>query len=267
MISIPFSRRSVGLQSAQAPPDRPGYRLIWKQKTLFVEASEGQPDLYLEASLTECLQRSFVHRVCLHPDLGEARLMLWGEASLQANKAVFLRLQPTPQIPQKRYPIRWRIKRSLDWSAAVCLLSVLSPLILGIAIALRLFSPGPIFSQQCRVGERGRLFWLKKFRTIGTDTPKVTGLGQVLRRLHLEGLPQLFNVLRGEMSLVGARPWELSGSLRISPELQYQLNALPGITGVWYRNDLQYLEHWSLWQDLKLLLLSMPRALSRFGVY
>jgi Bacterial sugar transferase len=205
MISSPSLRRSV--EPVQALPDRLSYRLIWKQGTLFVEccALEEQPFLSLTEhleSLTECLQLSFVRRVCLHPDLGEARLRLWAEASLQANKAVFLRLKPMPQS-------RLELPRSLDWIGTVCLLVVLSPLMIGIAIAIRLLSPGPIFSHDCRVGERGRLFWLKKFRTIRIDASGVTALGRVLRHLHLDGLPQLFNVLRGESRLVGSQPWEL----------------------------------------------------------
>jgi lipopolysaccharide/colanic/teichoic acid biosynthesis glycosyltransferase len=97
----------------------------------------------------------------------------------------------------------------------------------------------------------------------------------------LDELPQLINVLRGEMSLVGPRPWALYDAIRIKPELHQRLNALPGMTGAWQiearseqldldavtEQDLQYLKNWSLWQDLKILLLTVPSVLKGHGAY
>jgi len=113
------------------------------------------------------------------------------------------------------------------------------------------------------------------------NDPRVTSVGRWLRRHSLDELPQLINVLRGEMSLVGPRPWALYDVVRISPDLQQRLNALPGMTGAWQvqarstqldisvvnRSDLQYLESWSLRRDFKFLLLTIPKVLSGFGAY
>ena len=114
------------------------------------------------------------------------------------------------------------VKRALDLAASAGGLTVLSPLLCGIALAVRLDSPGPAFYRQRRLGKVGRVFELLKFRTmkVGADVvigddrvvvnpvndPRVTRLGAVLRRTSIDELPQLFNVLRGEMSLVGPRP-------------------------------------------------------------
>lgn len=172
---------------------------------------------------------------------------------------------------------------------------------LGLMLLMQVYSPGPIFFQQWRVGERGKLFRVLKFRTMMVDAeklhhqvmgnqkglhkreddPRVTPLGRWLRKYSLDELPQLINVLRGEMSLVGPRPWALYDAVRISPEGQKRLRALPGITGVWQvearsnlleleavnRCDLEYLRTWSLWGDLKILLLTLPKVLSGFGAY
>jgi lipopolysaccharide/colanic/teichoic acid biosynthesis glycosyltransferase len=170
-----------------------------------------------------------------------------------------------------------------------------------IALLVKTSSPGPIFFSQWRVGERGKLFRIIKFRTMvvnaeqlhhqvmGHQTglhklkndPRVTPVGRWLRKLSLDELPQLWNVLRGEMSLVGPRPWALYDAVRIGVAQRQRLNALPGITGAWQVNgrshlldlhlvnscDLHYLRTWSLWQDLKFLMLTIPKVLTGFGAY
>jgi lipopolysaccharide/colanic/teichoic acid biosynthesis glycosyltransferase len=151
------------------------------------------------------------------------------------------------------------------------------------------------------VGERGKLFQVLKFRTmiVGADAihhqvmgnqsglhkraddPRITSLGRWMRRFSIDELPQLFNVLRGEMSLVGPRPWALYDAIRITPELRHRLKALPGLTGAWQvesrskmldlnavnRRDVIYLKSWSLRQDLLFLLLTIPKVLSGSGAY
>jgi lipopolysaccharide/colanic/teichoic acid biosynthesis glycosyltransferase len=113
------------------------------------------------------------------------------------------------------------------------------------------------------------------------DDPRVTRLGRWMRQYSLDELPQLINVLRGEVSLVGPRPWALYDAVRISPEGQRRLNARPGITGLWQVKarahlldieavnhwDLEYLSTWTLWQDLKLLVMTVPKVLSGSGAY
>jgi lipopolysaccharide/colanic/teichoic acid biosynthesis glycosyltransferase len=251
--------------------------------------------------LVECLQKSPTSLVKLAPGLGETEIKIWADACQKAGKSLFLSLPSTPNLPQKRQLLGWRLKRVFDWLGAVLLLLLLSPLLLLIALLVKRSSEGPIFFQQWRVGERGKLFKIFKFRTMVVDAenqhhqvmqkqtglhklkddPRVTKLGRLLRKYSLDELPQLINVVRGEMSLVGPRPWALYDAVRIEPELRHRLNALPGITGAWQvearshevdislvnRRDLMYLKNWTVWQDMKFLLLTVPKVISGFGAY
>jgi lipopolysaccharide/colanic/teichoic acid biosynthesis glycosyltransferase len=193
------------------------------------------------------------------------------------------------------------MKRALDFLAAAILLLLFSPILLVLMVSIPMDSPGPIFFQQWRVGERGKLFRIIKFRTmtVGADDlhhqvmakqsglhklendPRVTPFGYWMRRCSLDELPQLINVLRGEMSLVGPRPWALYDALQIECQGRQRLNALPGITGAWQvgarsnlRNvsqvnaiDLNYLRHWSIQQDFKILLRTIPKVVAGTGAY
>jgi lipopolysaccharide/colanic/teichoic acid biosynthesis glycosyltransferase len=224
-------------------------------------------------------------------------------------------------------------KRCLDFSLALLALLLLSPLLLVVALLVRLTSRGPIFFRQQRVGYNGRRFTMFKFRSMYVDSdeslhraayeqffrgeradgkvgeavsqkpmnrapgqkgaastaprhkhfrywtdPRVTFLGYLLRRTSIDELPQLFNVLRGEMSIVGPRP-------PIPYEVEFynswhlgRLDTLPGITGFWQiygrgrvsfermvQMDLEYIEKQTFWYDLKLLCLTIPAVLSRKG--
>lgn len=283
------------------------YRLFWRQRKLIVRlASSRDSCLSLPAFsrhdwLTDCLQRSSIQLVRLDLSLGETDLKAWADACHKAHKLAYVRLPTASQLPQKQYPFNWRLKRICDWFIAALLLILLSPVMAWVALLITLFSPGPIFFYQWRVGERGKLFKIIKFRTMdvgaeqlhhqvmGTqeglhkleDDPRITSLGRWIRRYSLDELPQLFNVLRGEMSLVGPRPWALYDAVRISSDLQHRLNALPGITGAWQvearatvrdlstvnRGDLRYLHGWSLWKDFRFLLLTIPKVIGGFGAY
>jgi exopolysaccharide biosynthesis polyprenyl glycosylphosphotransferase len=199
---------------------------------------------------------------------------------------------------------RLALKRTIDLVLTLALLAVIWPLLLLVAIAVTLDSPGPVFFRQVRAGVGGRSFHILKFRTMraGADTqkhlvahlneypdgrlfkikvdPRVTRVGRLLRRASLDELPQLFNVLRGEMSLVGPRPC-------IPEELQhYSVNHLarlfvvPGITGPWQvsgRNEIldfekivelerNYIESWSVMKDFWILLRTIPTVFRR-GAY
>jgi lipopolysaccharide/colanic/teichoic acid biosynthesis glycosyltransferase len=181
------------------------------------------------------------------------------------------------------------IKRPMDLTFAVLLLLLLGPLMAGVALAVRLDGPGPLFYVSERVGRRGRRFACYKFRTMVVDAdelqsglramnerdsilfkiaedPRVTRIGRLLRKYSLDELPQLVNVVRGEMSLIGPRPPLPSEVARYSPEHSARLAVLPGITGLWqvkcrnsphfadYINlDLAYIEQWSVWLDMKIL--------------
>lgn len=213
---------------------------------------------------------------------------------------------PLNRLGSVRHDVRSSLKRGLDICAAAALLAVLSPLFLVIAALVKRKSPGPIFFRQVRIGEFGRPFTMLKFRTMhvknddaihkafvsqlikgdapqsgnAADTPfkivndpRVTPVGRVLRKTSLDELPQLWNVLRGDMSLVGPRP-PLQYEVEQYKPWHYRrvLEAKPGITGLWQvsgrsrttfddmvRLDLRYAKNPSAWTDIKILL-ATPRA-------
>jgi exopolysaccharide biosynthesis polyprenyl glycosylphosphotransferase len=199
--------------------------------------------------------------------------------------------RPVPEGPS------WWLKRTVDWAGAACGLVVLSPLLVAAAIAIKIDDGGPVFYRQTRVGRRGQLFEMWKFRSMVVDAdsrkaelaqlnqaagpffkmeddPRVTRVGRYLRRLSVDELPQLLNVLRGEMSLVGPRPC-LPEEASTAPELfSRRQRQLPGMTGLWQvagrswlpvaegvRMDRAYLENWSLALDLRILLRTVAVAL------
>lgn len=193
------------------------------------------------------------------------------------------------------------VKRMLDVVVAAAALVLLAPLMAVLAVAIKLGSPGPVLYRSWRVGQNGRVFLFLKFRTMIANAddlkdslqhlnerdgllfkisndPRTTPFGRFLRRYSLDELPQLVNVLRGEMSLVGPRPPSLDEYERYTAEHQTRLAAKPGITGLWQisaRNDpsfaralsldRSYIENWSPWLDLKILLKTMPVVLQGEG--
>jgi exopolysaccharide biosynthesis polyprenyl glycosylphosphotransferase len=197
------------------------------------------------------------------------------------------------------------IKRAVDVLGAGVLLLLLSPLLGVIAVAIRLDSPGKALFSQERVGLGGRTFRMLKFRTMRDgadlekarlahlnytgdprlfkipDDPRVTRVGRWLRRWSLDELPQLWNVLRGDMSLVGPRPFFEADLARYERRHFVRLSVKPGITGLWQvsgrsavvdfeevvRLDREYVSRWSLWLDLKILIQTMPAVLKRTGAY
>jgi lipopolysaccharide/colanic/teichoic acid biosynthesis glycosyltransferase len=232
--------------------------LQWRRGQLLVKSSGLSKQPYLsslqrEELLTDCLQHSLINLVRIDPKLGEARLKIWAEACSQASKSIFLHIPSADRLSKQNHLVFRRLKRLVDWISALFLLLALSPVILGLIWLMRVYSPGSLFSREWRVGERGRLFRAIKFRTAveNTKTPgneqivyqnglsdrknkqNVTPLGRWMQKYGLDNLPQLLNVLRFEMSLVGPYCWTLEDAVKLSPEGQRQLNKLPGITGSW----------------------------------
>jgi exopolysaccharide biosynthesis polyprenyl glycosylphosphotransferase len=194
------------------------------------------------------------------------------------------------------------VKRSFDVVGAASGLLLVAPLFLMTALAIKLTSRGPVFFRQQRIGRAGEQFAMFKFRTMydGADAhkdslrelneargffkisndPRVTTVGRLLRRCQLDELPQLINVLRGEMSLVGPRPLIAEEDSRIEGFNRRRLDVLPGMTGVWQvlgsstrvplqemvKVDYIYGANWSLWLDIKILLRTVPLILLRRGV-
>ncbi|MEI6428152.1 MAG: heterocyst development glycosyltransferase HepC [Pseudanabaena sp. ELA607] len=239
--------------------------------------------------------------IYIAPNLSESQLTQWAKVSSAINKPLHLLLPLAEELPHHNYPMQWLLKRLGDWWAALLILVILSPLLLLTTALVKFTSAGPVLFSQWRVGKQGKLFKILKFRTMIIDAealhhkvmagqnglhkcqrdPRVTWVGSFLRKYSIDELPQLLNVLRGEMSLVGPRPWALYDALRIEGVDQRRLNALPGITGAWQvskrstlldlnavtKYDLQYLCDWSLVTDLQILLMTVPKVLSGFGAF
>jgi len=197
------------------------------------------------------------------------------------------------------------VKRSFDFCASLFLILVLSPLLLTISLLIMVDAPGPIFFRQTRVGLHDKPFKAWKFRTMVAnaeklqkelearnemkdgvlfklkDDPRITRVGKVLRQYSLDELPQLFNVLLGEMSLVGPRPLPTRDVERFSEAHYLRHEVLPGITGLWQVSgrsditdfdravglDIAYIENWSLWLDLKILFQTVGVVLAKRGAY
>jgi sugar transferase EpsL len=180
-------------------------------------------------------------------------------------------------------------KRLFDLALTLPGLLLVSPLLLVAAILVWIFHGPPVLFHQKRPGYRGRLFPLLKFRTmldardaegrLLPDSDRLTSLGRFLRATSLDELPELFNVLKGEMSLVGPRPLFAHYLDRYSPEQARRHDLLPGITGwaqvngrnalSWedkFRLDVWYIDHWSLSLDIKILLLTAWKVLKREGI-
>jgi exopolysaccharide biosynthesis polyprenyl glycosylphosphotransferase len=235
------------------------------------------------------------------------------EAWLNANivrtsvaRPVFETLGRKPMLvfratPEVSWALMW--KSVMDRVGAMGLIIALSPLLLLVAVAVRLSSPGPAIFRQRRAGLYGRPFTMLKFRTMCMDAedrqreletlnemsgpvfkiendPRITRLGRFLRRTSIDELPQLFNVLRGEMSLVGPRPLPLYEVEKFeSAGHRRRLSMKPGLTCLWQvrgrnqvtefddwvRMDLEYIDNWSIWLDLVILFRTVPAVIFGFG--
>jgi exopolysaccharide biosynthesis polyprenyl glycosylphosphotransferase len=194
------------------------------------------------------------------------------------------------------------LKRAMDVACSLVLLILLSPVFLIVAALIKLTSPGPVFFSQKRVGINKRQFTMYKFRTMVLaaesmqeklvhlnemsgpvfkikNDPRITSLGQFLRKTSIDELPQLFNVLKGDMSLVGPRAMSVRDYQFFNEDWQRRrFSVPPGITCLWQvlgRNtipfeqwmilDMQYIDGWSLWLDLKILALTIPAVLRGLG--
>jgi exopolysaccharide production protein ExoY len=199
------------------------------------------------------------------------------------------------------------LKRLMDVFIAFPLLIFMSPLLIAIYVAIKLFDPGPALFRQLRVGRDGELFTVLKFRSMRVDAearltqllaadpvaqeewsryqklrhdPRVTFVGGILRKSSLDELPQLVNILRGEMSLIGPRPVTAAETHRYGSAYRFYTAVRPGVLGLWQvkgRNrltypqrvapDVRYVTTWSIWQDLKICMLAIPVVLFGLGAY
>ncbi len=200
---------------------------------------------------------------------------------------------------------RWLwLKRVMDFVFSLLVLFMISPVMLAIAIAIKMTSAGPILFKQERIGLNKRRFMLYKFRTMVTDAeqrlaeiehlneaqgpvfkiandPRITPVGRFLRRTSLDELPQIFNVLKGDMSLVGPRPLPVRDYQGFEKDWhRRRLSVRPGITCLWQVEgrssipfeewmelDMKYIDQWSVWLDLKILIRTIPVVLKGSGAY
>nr|HPJ71848.1 sugar transferase [bacterium] len=195
------------------------------------------------------------------------------------------------------------LKRAIDRVGALVMITLLSPLFLAIGFLIKISSPGPVFFSQKRSGLRGRAFKMYKFRTmqVGAENekarllnanemngpvfkiredPRITRIGKWLRRFSLDELPQIFNVLKGDMSLVGPRPLPVEEARKCDRWEKRRFSIKPGITCLWQisgRNmldfpewmklDLTYVNNWSLALDFKILARTFGAVISGRGAY
>jgi len=206
-------------------------------------------------------------------------------------------------VPPTIQGVDWVVKRTFDIVISAVLLTLLSPLLLLSVLAIRLTSPGPIIFRDERVGLGERTFAMLKLRSMVTNAaqaqaeledqneadgalfkirndPRITPVGRVLRRFSIDELPQLLNVLKGEMSLVGPRPLPMRDYQLLEPWHRRRYSVLPGITGLWQvsgrsnlgfdtlvRLDFFYLESWSIWMDIAIIARTPLAILRGRGAY
>jgi lipopolysaccharide/colanic/teichoic acid biosynthesis glycosyltransferase len=207
------------------------------------------------------------------------------------------------QVRPNRSPFYLFIKRAFDLGAALAGLLLLLPLLPFIVLLIKLETPGPILFQQQRVGYRGRMFGCYKFRSMAVDAeqqkeqlghlneatgaafkikddPRITGVGRFLRRSSLDEYPQLFNVLRGDMSIVGPRPQIPSEVAEYTPDQARRLLVKPGLTCLWQvsgrshldfsewmKLDQEYVDQAGIGFDLGILARTLPAVIERKGAY
>jgi len=219
----------------------------------------------------------------------------------------FSELHRDSAVTAKNRAVGGTIKRMMDFTLAVTIFLGLLPLFLMVAAAIKILSPGPVFYGHIRIGHGGRPFLCWKFRTMCAngdavlkrhldenpsariewdltrklrDDPRVTRLGRVLRETSVDELPQLLNVIRGDMSLVGPRPVVRNELTLYGPSKHLYLAARPGITGPWQIGgrsttafedrvalDSGYVTGWSVAEDLRILLMTVPAVVGARGAY
>ncbi len=199
------------------------------------------------------------------------------------------------------------LKRAMDLVIAFTVLAFVAPIFLIVYALIKIFDPGPALFSHLRVGRDGRMFTVYKFRTMRVDAqerleellasdpeaaaewakyqklkkdPRVTLIGRILRRSSLDELPQLLNIVRGEMSVIGPRPVTSGEIHRYGADYPFYTAVRPGVLGLWQvkgRNkltypervayDVQYVKTWSIWQDFKILFMAVPVVLFGLGAY
>lgn len=253
---------------------------------------------------TQVLQFEPISKICMESGIRVSLLSdLFPIQNPQINVSTLHGLGMITIDPALGREHKYALKKTFDLVLASILLILLSPLMVFVSILIRLASPGPIFFRQTRVGHNGRRFQMLKFRTMvagaeeqwgdveplnvldgpvfkAVHDPRLTPIGRFMRRVFIDELPQLFNVLKGDMSIVGPRPPLPSEVNKYKLWHSKRLSMKPGITGLWQvegrskfvsfeewmRMDIEYVEGWSLWLDFKILLKTVPEVIRCTGV-
>jgi exopolysaccharide biosynthesis polyprenyl glycosylphosphotransferase len=254
--------------------------------------------------------RSRVEVVCELADIGVHVDLVPSWSDVVGTRLDLHEMEGMPLLTVPRMGLRrssLRLKRALDVLCSTVALVMLSPVLVVCAIAIKLDSPGPVLFRQRRIGREDRPFDLLKFRSMRSDAdaqkdevadrsfhgggvavgmfkirddPRVTRVGRVLRRYSLDEIPQLLNILRGEMSFVGPRPLIENEDRQVEGRFRQRLSITPGLTGLWQAHgrsdipfeqmvtlDYLYVTNWSLWGDLKLLMRTLPAVFRGSGAY
>lgn len=227
---VPALQNSSSPIKTTAHSSFPYCSLQWRRGQLLVQCPHPDKQLYLpslhnQELLVNCLKHSLVNLVVIDPNIGEYGVRLWVEACQQARKSVFLRIPSS----SKQLNHRSQLQLLIEWFIALGLLLLMAPVMLALMVLIQIDSPGSLFTCEWHVGERGKLFRAIKFCTSVND--KMTFLGRWMHKYDLDYLPQLFNVLRGEMSLMKSRSLSLSSAVRLTVEEQ-------AITSSWSEADL-----------------------------
>ncbi len=259
-----------------------------------VFAVPDHPPETFEEALRHCEERGVDVLLTMPPDVPRAGKIEVAQVTGYDLPMIGMRRTPTSEG-------RLLVKRLLDLSGAIVGLLLLAPILLTTALAIKITAPGPVFFSQIRSGRNGRKFRMHKFRSMVVNAeklkkelekfnemdgpvfkmkhdPRITRVGRFIRKTSIDELPQLFNVLVGEMSLVGPRPPLPSEVEQYKPWQRRRLSVKPGITGPWQvsgrneidfeewmRMDLEYIDNWSLWLDLRIIFLTIPVVLIHKG--
>ncbi|PSN11688.1 hypothetical protein C7293_23305 [filamentous cyanobacterium CCT1] len=256
-------------------------RLLWRQGRLWVlpPATSTRhialPALAKPEWFQACLERSKTKGVVIDPQLGSEVITFWASACHKVGKPLYLRLPTMRMLPAKQSVWAWYTKCLLERLMGLALLVLFSPLMLVFTVALKLQDNGPAWTYYWCIGQRGRVFRMAQFRRESTITGQKTRLGQWLEVSRLDRLPRFVNVVRGEMALIGTKPWMVEEAIKVPPEFQFCLNALPGIVGprplgldipavdikVICQREVTYLKNWTLWSDSQTGLLAVVQML------
>lgn len=302
----PFNNQLIGYVTIPGEPSLPEATPVVGRLERLDEVLDNQPvdevvfaprDLrqdLLEEPLRQCDERGVEVLLTMPPDVPRHGKIEVAKVTGYDLPMIGLRRTPTDEGSLV-------LKRLLDLAAGLFGLMLIAPILLFTALAIRLESKGPVLFKQARAGRHGRRFTMYKFRSMGMDAeakkeelmhlnemdgpvfkikhdPRITKVGRLIRKTSIDELPQLFNVLFGDMSLVGPRPPLPSEVQQYEPWQRRRLSVKPGITGLWQvsgRNDidfdewmqldLSYIDNWSLWLDIKILLKTIPVVLFQKG--